>query len=101
MAQGIATKVKKRKKSVLKRAAQSVQRAAVNRSNRSRVRSAIRSLRAAIASGDPAAAGKLLAATVSAIDRAATKGVLKKNTADRYKSRLSVACNSLRAAGKA
>ena len=32
MAQGIATKIKKRKKSVLKRAAQSIQRAAINRS---------------------------------------------------------------------
>ncbi len=39
MAQGQATKVKKKKKSVLKRAAQSRQRAEVNRANRTRVRS--------------------------------------------------------------
>jgi len=97
MAQGGGgTKVKKRKKSVLKRAAQSVKRAAVNRSNRTRVRSMIKSLRGAIGTGDAAAAGKLLTPTISAIDRAVTKGVLEKNTANRYKSRLSVACNSLK-----
>src|ERR1700680_727755 len=101
MAQGIATKVKKRKKSVLKRAAQSIQRAAVNRSNRTRVRSMIRSLRGSIASKDATAVGKQFRETISAIDRAVTKGVLEKNTANRYKSRLSAACNSLPAAPKA
>ena len=101
MAQGVTTKVKKRKKSVLKRARQSIKLAAVNRSNRTKVRSMIKSLRAAISSGDATAAGKMLNATISAIDRAVTKGVLEKNTANRYKSRLSVACNSMRAAGKA
>ena len=101
MAQGVATKVKKRKKSVLKRAAQSIKLAAVNRSNRTRVRSMIKSLRGAIAAGDASAAGTMLHATVSAIDRAVAKGVLEKNTANRYKSRLNIACNSLRAAKKA
>jgi small subunit ribosomal protein S20 len=101
MAQGIATKVKKRKKSVLKRAAQSIQRAAVNRSNRTRVRSMIRSLRGSIASKDATAVGKQLRETISAIDRAVTKGVLEKNTANRYKSRLSLACNGLHATPKA
>jgi small subunit ribosomal protein S20 len=98
MAQGTTTKVKKRKKSVLKRAAQSIKRAAINRANRTRVRSVIKSLRVAIHSRDAAAAGKLLGATFSSIDRAVSKGILKKNTANRYKSRLTVACNSLRAA---
>jgi small subunit ribosomal protein S20 len=97
MAQGTATKVKKRKKSVLKRAAQSLARAAVNRSNRTRVRSMMKSLRNALDSGDAAAADKLLSPTISAIDRAITKGVLEKNTANRYKSRLSLACRSLHA----
>ena len=101
MAQGVATKVKKRKKSVLKRAAQSIQRAAVNRANRTRVRSMIKSLRGAIASGDATASAKLLNQTVAAIDRAVTKGVLEKNTANRYKSRLTVACNDLRKTAKA
>jgi len=101
MAQGTATKVKKRKKSVLKRAAQSIQRAAVNRGHRTRVRSSMKLLRGAIHTGDAAAAGALLRPTLSAIDRAVTKGVLNRNSANRYKSRLSVACNALSQAPKA
>lgn len=101
MAQGTATKVKKRKKSVLKRAAQSIKRSAINRSNRTRVRSMIKSLRGAINSGDGAASGKLLSSTVASIDRAVAKGILSKNTANRYKSRLSVACNNLQAQARA
>jgi len=95
MAQGSGIKIKKRKKSVLKRAAQSIKRAAANRGNRTRVRSMMKSLRAAIDSGDKAAASKLLSPTVAAIDRAVTKGVMEKNTANRYKSRLTLACNSV------
>ena len=56
MAQGQATKIKKKKKSVLKRAAQSRQRAEVNRANRTRVRTAMRRLRTAITAGDVTAA---------------------------------------------
>ncbi len=97
MAQGTPTKIKKRKKSVLKRAAQTIKRTAINRSNRTRVRSMIKSLRGAIRAGDGAAAGKLLSTTVASIDRAVAKGVLAKNTANRYKSRLALACNGLQA----
>ena len=57
MAQGQATKIKKKKKSVLKRAAQSRQRAEVNRANRTRVRTLMKRLRTAITAGDAAAAG--------------------------------------------
>jgi small subunit ribosomal protein S20 len=101
MAQGTATKVKKRKKSVLKRAAQAIKRSAINRANRTRVRSVIKSLRTAINAGDGPAAGKLLSTTVASIDRAVAKGVLTKNTANRYKSRLTVACNNLQAQPRA
>lgn len=101
MAQGQATKVKKKKKSVLKRAAQSRERAEVNRNNRTQVRTAIRKLRGAIGAGDVTAAGNLLGPTLSAIDRAITKNVLHENTANRYKSRLTVAFNSLKAKGAA
>jgi small subunit ribosomal protein S20 len=97
MAQGVTRKVKKRKKSVLKRAAQSVKREAINRANRTRVRSVIKSLRRAITTGDATAAQSQLQPAISAIDRAVIKGVLTKNTANRYKSRLSRACNALRA----
>src|ERR1700681_121235 len=101
MAQGTATKVKKRKKSVLKRAAQSITRAAVNRSNRTRVRSMMKSLRNALGTRDAAAAEKLLKPTIAAIERAVTKSVLEKNTANRYKSRLSMTCSTLRSSGTA
>ena len=97
MAQGQATKVKKKKKSVLKRAAQARQRAEVNRANRTQVRSLIKKLRGAIAAGDSTAAGNLLQPTMSAIDQAITKGVLHENTANRYKSRLNLAYNGLAA----
>jgi small subunit ribosomal protein S20 len=101
MAQGTPTKIKKRKKSVLKRAAQSLKRSAVNRANRTRVRSMIKSLRGVINAGDGAAAGKLLSTTIASIDRAVAKGVLVKNTANRHKSRLALACDALQAQPRA
>ena len=57
----------------------------------------IKSLRGALGTGDATAATKLLSTTVASIDRAVTKGVLEKNTANRYKSRLTLACNALQA----
>src|SRR6516225_8879390 len=95
MAQGQATKVKKKKKSVLKRAAQSGQRAEVNRANRTRVHTTMKRLRTAITAGDATAAANLLQPTMSAIDQAIAKGVLQENTANRYKSRLTLAYNQI------
>ena len=97
MAQGQPTKVKKKKKSVLKRAAQSRQRGEVNRANRTRVRTAMKRLRTAITAGDATAASNLLQPTMSAIDQAIAKGVLHENTGNRYKSRLAVALNEMKA----
>src|SRR3974377_2253508 len=96
MAQGQARKVKKKKKSVLKRAAQSRERAEVNRTNRTRVRGWIKRRRTAITAGDATAAGNLLHPTMSAIDQAISKGVLHENTANRYKSRLTLAFNQIK-----
>ena len=76
--------------SALKRARRTEKRTATNRSNNSRLRSALRELRETIAKGDKAAAEKTYRETVSALDKAIQKGVLHKNTAARYKSRLSV-----------
>ena len=101
MAQGAPTKVKKRKKSVLKRAKQSHVRAAINRANRTRVRTIMKRLRTAIDAKDATSAGTLLQPTLSAIDRAISKGVLEENTGNRYKSRLTLAINGLRATAKA
>ena len=97
MAQGQPTKVKKKKKSVLKRAAQSRLRCEVNRANRTRVRTAMKRLRTAITAGDATAASNLLQPTMSAIDQAIAKGVLHENTGNRYKSRLAVALNEMKA----
>src|SRR6266849_360744 len=97
MAHGQGTKIKKKKKSGLKRAAQSIQRAEVNRANRTRVRTAMKRLRTALATGDATAAANLLQPTMSAIDQAITKNVLHENTANRYKSRLTLAYNQVKA----
>src|ERR1700745_1283777 len=97
MAQGQATKINNNKNSVLKRAAQSLQRAEVNRSNRTRVRTAMKKLRGAISAGEVTAAGNLLNPTLLGIDQAITKNVLHENTANRYKSRLTLAFNGLKA----
>src|SRR5436305_15188906 len=97
MAQGQATKVKKKKKSVLKRAAQARQRAEVNRANRTRVRTMMRRLRTALTAGDPTAAGNLFDARMSARDRGFTWRVLHEYTGNRYKSRLTLAYKSMKA----
>lgn len=98
MAQGTATKVKKRKKSVLKRAAQSIVRAERNRADRTRVRTMIRRMRTALAANDAKAAGELLAPTLAALDKASGKGILPENAASRHKSRLTRSYNTLKAA---
>jgi len=74
--------------SALKRARQTAKRTARNRANASRLRSALRTLRESLASGNKAEASTLYRSTVSALDKAIQKGVLHENTAARYKSRL-------------
>lgn len=101
MPQGTPVKHKKRSKSVLKNIRQSAHRAIANRSNRTRVRSAIRQLRAAIGAGDTTAAEKLVPQTHSEIDRAVKNRSLPRNTANRYKSRLALAINALKKTKKA
>ena len=75
--------------SALKRARQTEKRTAVNRVNRSRLRTALRRYRTALASGNAETAQQAFAQTASALDKAAKHGVIHKNTASRYKSRLS------------
>ena len=74
--------------SALKRARQTERKAVANRANKSRLRSALRAMREAIAKGDKPAAKSALSAAASAVDKGVQKGVLHKNTASRYKSRL-------------
>jgi small subunit ribosomal protein S20 len=78
-------------KSAEKRMRQSEERRTINRSNRTRVRSQIRKLRAALTAGSKNELGELLPSTVSIIDKAVQKGALHKNAAARHKSRLTAA----------
>lgn len=76
--------------SALKRARQTVKRTAQNRANASRFRTELRKFRQALQSEDSAQAKALFSNTVSMIDKAVKQGVIHKNTAARYKSRLNV-----------
>lgn len=71
-----------------KRVRQIARRTAVNKSRRSRIRTYLRKVEEAIASGDQTAARAALQAAQPEIMRGATKGVLHKNTASRKVSRL-------------
>ena len=84
-------------KSSEKRVRQSERRKQINRSNRTRVRTAIKKLRVALSSGNGQELKTLLPATISTIDRAVQKGVMHKNAAARYKSRLTTGANELAA----
>ena len=75
-------------KSAEKRARQNTKRNAINRSNRGRLRTQIKGLRTALAAHDKTSSEGLLGTTVSVIDKAVNKGIIHKNTAARYKSRL-------------
>jgi small subunit ribosomal protein S20 len=74
--------------SALKRARQTTRRTARNRANTSRLRTALRTMREALAKGDKPAAEQTYRQTVSVLDKAIQKGSLHENTASRYKSRL-------------
>ncbi|MGI9036601.1 MAG: 30S ribosomal protein S20 [Pyrinomonadaceae bacterium] len=82
-------------KSAKKRMRQNEKRRAVNRSRRSGLRTQIKKLRALINGNEPNQSLELLNPTVSVIDKAVNKGVLHKNTAARYKSRLTTRVSSL------
>lgn len=79
--------------SALKRARQTEKRTVRNRTNTSRLRTALRQLRESLAKGDKQAAEQSFRQTVSALDKAVQKGVIHANTASRYKSRLSARLN--------
>jgi small subunit ribosomal protein S20 len=60
-----------------------------NRAAKSRLKSALKNAKAAIAEGNVTT--EVLSSASSVIDKAAKRGVIKSNTADRYKSRLAKA----------
>jgi small subunit ribosomal protein S20 len=100
MPAGTPVKHKKKSKSVLKNIRQSAARQIHNRANRTRVRSVVKKIRAALNAKDLAAAEKMVGTTFSELDRAVRKRILHWKTANRYKSRLTLAVNALRAAPK-
>lgn len=83
--------------SALKRARQTEKKTAVNRANTSRMRGALRTLRTALTSGDAGTLDATFRATVSALDKSVQKGILHKNTASRYKSRLAARVKAAKA----
>jgi small subunit ribosomal protein S20 len=82
-------------KSAKKRARQAVKRTERNRHTRSRVKSAVRSARTALAAGDTGETTSALKVAESILRRAASKGVIPKKRASRHVSRLAKSQNRL------
>ena len=78
-----------------KRVRQTERRTAVNKARRSRIRTYLRKVEEAIASGDQSAAQDALKSAQPEIMRGASKGVLHKNTASRKVSRLNSRIKSM------
>lgn len=76
-------------KSALRQWRRNLRRNAINKRNKSNLRTQIKHLRAAIEKKDREAAQSLLSRTFSVIDASVKKGTIHRNTGDRYKSRLS------------
>jgi small subunit ribosomal protein S20 len=81
--------------SALKRVRQTERRTDYNRRNATQLRHQVRAMRRLITAKDAAGALKLLPGTFSIIDRSAKLGVIKKNTAARYKSKLHLRIKAL------
>lgn len=76
-------------RSAEKQRRQAEKRNARNRAGKSRLRGALRKARTGATTGDTAK--EALSTGFSEIDKAAKRGIIKKNTASRYKARLSAA----------
>lgn len=74
--------------SALKAHRQSLKNREHNRQFRSRLRTALKNVRTAIDGNDKVAAKSALREVVSLIDKLASKGIIHRNAAGRYKSRL-------------
>lgn len=79
----------KRTKSALKANRQNIRRREHNRRLRSRLRTALKAIRARLDAKDLDGAKAALRSTVSIVDKMANRGIVHRNTAARYKSRLS------------
>ena len=84
-------------KSAKKRVITSAKRAARNKAIKSELKTTIKKFDAAIAESDKAAVDTAFREAVKMVDQAAAKGVIKKNTASRKKSKLAVRVNKANA----
>lgn len=75
---------------------QRIKRTARNVGQKTAMRSAVKRLRAAIGQKKPKDAQSLLTSAIRAIDRAASKGIIKRGTASRSIARLTVAVNRMK-----
>ena len=80
-------------KSSEKRVRQTEKRRVINRSHRTKVRTYIKKVRAALDSGKSDEIQEVLPEAISVIDKSVQKGVMHKNAAARYKSRLTLRAN--------
>ena len=78
----------KRTKSALKANRQNIKRREHNRQMRSKLRTALKAIRASLDAKDTSGVKDALRKTVSLVDKMAGKGIIHRNTAGRYKSRL-------------
>ncbi len=81
--------------SALKRVRETRRRTAVNRIRKTRLRHGLRELRRRIEAKDATGAAELAPGTFSIVDRAAMWGIIRKNTAARYKSRITARLRAL------
>lgn len=86
-------------RSAEKQRRQSEKRNARNRGGKSHLRNALKKARTSVAGGD--ADSKSMSVGFSEIDKAAKRGIIKKNTAGRYKARLAAASKRAGGAAKA
>jgi small subunit ribosomal protein S20 len=84
-------------KSAIKRVKTSEKRRLQNASQRSALRTAVKAFESAVAAQNAETAQQALIAAIKKLDKAATKGLIHKNTAARKKSRLTKKLNALTA----
>lgn len=80
-------------KSAMKRIRQTARRSERNKASTSRLRTTLKTFRAAAATTDSSEVGSLLNPAVSLVDKAVQKGILHRNKADRIKSSLAKSAN--------
>jgi len=85
-------------KSAKKRLRQNAKRRANNRARMSALRTQVKKMEEAVAKGDRETAVAMLSSTSKVLDQATARGLIKKNTASRRKSRLAMKVNEIGAA---